>query len=157
MVQSVYLNKNNGLKRLKNKSMDLTGKLIEKTDIQSGVSKKGNQWSKIGFSVKVEGKFPKDVYFEALNSEVIQFVSDTNLESDIRVWYDISSRKWKDRWFTSVTAYKVEVIRQDNSFVVEQNEMNQMVQEEARKREAELQNLLVGDVEDGGDDLGLPF
>lgn len=136
--------------------MDLVGKLIQKTDIQSGVSKKGNQWSKLGFVVKVESKFPKDVYFETLNSEVIQFVSDTNLESDIRVWFDVSSRAWQDKWFTSATAYKVEVIKEDRNLVVEQEDMNRMTQEEAKRRNDEVSSLLGSGVEDGGAD-DLPF
>jgi hypothetical protein len=83
-------------------------------------------------------------------------VSDTNLESDIRVWFDVSSRAWQDKWFTSATAYKVEVIKEDRSLVIEQEDMNRMTQEEAKKKEREIQALLGGGVEDGGAD-DLPF
>jgi hypothetical protein len=136
--------------------MDTTGKLIEKTEIQSGVSKAGKQWQKIGFAIKVKEqnlKFPKELYFESLNTDVIQFISDTSDGSIVRVWYDVTSRKWKDRWFTGANAFKVETVREDTSVVTGQEDLNAYADDIAAKHLRQFQNAKEVD----GDDSDMPF
>ena len=107
-----------------------TGKLIEKMPLASGVSKAGKQWSKLTFVIQVQNtKFPRQVAFDTMNAQLIQTVSDTSVDTNLRVQYDVTSRKWqgKDKngqdkppqWFSNVNAWRVEVVRDEGNEVIQ--------------------------------------
>lgn len=100
-------------------SLELIGKLVEKMPLESGTSQKsGKQWQKLGFVLQLEGKYPKQVCIESFNAEVISMVQDTSIDTELKCEIDISSRSWTSpqnvkKWFTGVTAWKVEVHRSE--------------------------------------------
>jgi len=129
--------------------MEAEGLLKEKTEIFYGTSKAGKAWQKIGFALKVKGqRYPKDMYFETLNPQLIQEVSDTNLDSEIKVYFDAQSRKWNDRWFTSLNAFRIEL---NKSAEVDAGYMDQ--ENNQRADESNFNNIAK---DDSGDD-DLPF
>lgn len=100
-------------------SLELIGKLAEKMPLESGTSQKtGKQWQKLGFVLQLEGKYPKQVHIESFNAEVIAMIQDTSLDTELKCEIDVSSRSWTSpqnvtKWFTSVSAWKVEVHRSE--------------------------------------------
>lgn len=96
--------------------MEIEGKLTEKHPV---VQVGANSKDKMTFVIKSKGTYPKDVYFETFNAGLISFIGDTNLETEILVQFDISSRTWtkkgttEAKWFTSAMAWKAEVIRSE--------------------------------------------
>jgi len=92
--------------------MQIAGKLIEKLPIANGVSKTGKNWEKMTFVIQVkDSKFPKQVAFDTLNAEMIRNVSDTSVGADVDVTFDVASREYQGKWYTNVTAWKIEVSR----------------------------------------------
>lgn len=89
----------------------LQGKLTEKMELQKINTSKG-EMLKLLFIVKTPGMYPKDVCFETLNQNVITFLNDTKIGTELEVKFDIQSRRYeKDgrvSWFTSAVAFGVE-------------------------------------------------
>ena len=89
----------------------LQGKLTEKLPLQTITTAKGDML-KLSFVIKTPGQYPKDVCFETLNQNVITFLGDTKIGTELEVKFDLQSRKWeKDgrvQFFTSAIAFGVE-------------------------------------------------
>lgn len=86
--------------------MEVTGKIIQKLELQSGTSKAGNAWSKQEYVLETIENFPKKVHFDFFGEKANQYpleVGDT-----ITLSFDIESREWNGRWFTSIRGWKAE-------------------------------------------------
>ena len=87
--------------------MELTGKLIQVLEEQTGDGKNG-KWSKCDFVIEtVADKYPKKVCITAWG-DLIGTVKATPIDSELKVSFDISSREYNGRWYTDVKAWKVE-------------------------------------------------
>ncbi len=91
--------------------MEIKGKIIQKLDAVSGTSKAGNAWNKQEYVLETEDNFPKKVFFDFFGERASQY----NLEVGDRVTlsFDIESREYNGRWFTSIRGWKAEKIPAD--------------------------------------------
>ena len=86
--------------------MEVTGKIIQKLELQSGTAKTGNAWTKQEYILETIENFPKKVHFDFFGERVNQYpleVGDT-----ITLSFDIESREWNGRWFTNIRGWKAE-------------------------------------------------
>lgn len=87
--------------------MEITGKLIQKLPVQSGVSSSGNNWSKAEFVIETVEQYPKKVCSN-LWGERARALDQFQLGDLITVSFDLESREYNGRWYTDVKAWKVE-------------------------------------------------
>lgn len=87
--------------------MEITGKLIQKLPVQSGVSSTGNNWSKAEFVIETIEQYPRKVCAN-LWGERAKALDQFQLGSLITVSFDLESREYNGRWYTDVKAWKVE-------------------------------------------------
>ena len=86
--------------------MEIKGIVKVVGEVKTGTKKDGSQWSMQTIVIHDEsGKYPKDLAVD---------VSDTNcgkavVGADITAQYDVSSREWQGKWFTSARAWKIEI------------------------------------------------
>lgn len=88
--------------------MEIKGRIIQKLDLQSGTSKAGNAWSKQEYVLETIENFPKKVHFDFFGERANQYpleVGDT-----INLSFDIESREWNGKWFTSIRGWKAEKV-----------------------------------------------
>ena len=87
--------------------MEITGKLIQKLPVQSGVSSAGNNWSKAEFVIETIEQYPKKVCANLWGdrARALDQFQEGNL---ITVSFDLESREFNGRWYTDVKARKVE-------------------------------------------------
>jgi len=131
--------------------MEITGSLKAKLPIEGGVSKAGKQWSKLVFVLQIKDvKFPKEVALETLNGEVIQMVSDTSLGTLLKCQIDVSSREYNGKYFTSVSCWRVETVREE-----EEIKDHKGVQQMAQMHNQQYQRAT--NVDEAGEGDGLPF
>ena len=86
--------------------MELSGKIIQKLDVESGVSKNGNEWKKQSIVIETPGNYPKKVCFSVWGdriNEVNAEVGDT-----VSAQIDIESREYNGRWYTDVKAWQIQ-------------------------------------------------
>ncbi len=87
--------------------MEITGKLIQKLPVQSGVSNSGNNWSKAEFVIETVEQYPKKVCSN-LWGDRAKALDQFNIGDLITVSFDLESREYNGRWYTDVKAWKVE-------------------------------------------------
>ena len=87
--------------------MEITGKLIQKLPVQSGVSSSGNNWSKAEFVIETVEQYPKKVCAN-LWGDRARALDQFQEGSLITVSFDLESREFNGNWYTDVKAWKVE-------------------------------------------------
>ena len=88
--------------------MEVTGKIILALPELSGTSKAGNAWKKREYVLETQEQYPKKVHFDFFGERADQYplsVGDT-----IRLSFDIESREYNGRWFTSIRGWKAEKV-----------------------------------------------
>lgn len=99
--------------------MELQGKLVEKMEPFTIQTKNGDKLKQI-FVVRQPGQFGKDVAFECLSQDLISFLGDTKVGSEVNVKFDLSSRKWtaadgRVSFFTTAFAFGIEIQKSNGS------------------------------------------
>jgi hypothetical protein len=87
--------------------MEITGKLIQKLPVQSGVSTSGNNWSKAEFVIETVEQYPKKVCAN-LWGDRARALDQFQIGSLITVSFDLESREYNGRWYTDVKAWRVD-------------------------------------------------
>jgi len=85
--------------------MEIKGRLVKVLPAQTGQGRNG-EWKKQEFVIELEGTYPKSVCISVWNDKVNvgSFVEGTMLN----VFFDVESREFQGKWFTNLTAWKVE-------------------------------------------------
>ncbi len=86
--------------------MEIKGKIIQKLDLVSGTSKAGNEWKKQEYVLETEDAYPKKVFFDFFGDKADQF--PLNIGDSITLSFDIESREFNGRWYTSIRGWKAE-------------------------------------------------
>lgn len=85
--------------------MEITGKIIQKMDPQSGTSKAGNAWKKQEYVLETtDSAYPRKVKFDFFGERADQYVFEVG--DIITLSYDIESREFNGRWYTDIRGYK---------------------------------------------------
>ena len=87
--------------------MELTGKVVQVLPLQSGTSKAGKAWEKKEFILETkQGAFTKKVCVLLFGENVNKFAVSTG--ENVKVQADIESREFNGRYYTDISAWKVE-------------------------------------------------
>lgn len=88
--------------------MEIKGKIIHKLDAVSGTSQKGNAWKKQEYVLETQDSFPKKVFFDFFGERADQY--PLNIGDVITLSFDIESREYNGRWYTSIRGWKAEKV-----------------------------------------------
>lgn len=86
--------------------MEVKGKIIAVLPEMSGTSKAGNQWKKREYVLETLENYPKKVHFDFFGERADQF--PLNIGDTITLSFDIESREYNGRWYTSIRGWKAE-------------------------------------------------
>ena len=86
--------------------MEIKGKIIVALPEQSGVSKSGNNWKKREYVLETMETYPKKVHFDLFGDRADQY--PLTVGEVITLSFDINSREYNGRWFTSISGWKVD-------------------------------------------------
>lgn len=86
--------------------MEITGRIIFDLPEQNGTSKAGNAWRKKEYVLETEDTYPKKVHFDFFGDRVDQF--PLKVGQRIKLSFDIESREYNGRWFTSIRGWRAE-------------------------------------------------
>jgi nuclear transport factor 2 (NTF2) superfamily protein len=88
--------------------MEINGKLTEILPEQTGQGKTGNGWRKRSFIIEtMEEQYPKKVCVDAWGERIDNLLS-IGVGNEISVSFDLESREFNGRWYTSVKAWKID-------------------------------------------------
>jgi hypothetical protein len=88
-------------------SLEITGKIIQKLELQSGVSAKGVEWKKQEFILETGEQYSRQVCI-ALWGEKINDIAGIPVNESITVGIELESREFNGRWYTSVRGWKIQ-------------------------------------------------
>ncbi len=86
--------------------MEIKGKIIFALPEQSGVSKTGNSWKKREYVLETLDTYPKKVHFDLFGDRADQY--PLNVGEVVNLSFDIESREFNGRWYTSIRGWKVD-------------------------------------------------
>ena len=88
--------------------MEISGKIIQVLPEQGGVSKtSGKEWKMQAYVLETQEQFPRKVHFEVFGEDRIK-ANPCQLDDIVTVSFDIESREFNGRWYTSVRAWKIQ-------------------------------------------------
>lgn len=86
--------------------MEVSGKIIAVLPLQQGTSKAGNAWQSQSYVLETQEQYPKKICFEVFGEERIKN-NLCQIDDLVTVSFDLESREFNGRWYTSVRAWKV--------------------------------------------------
>ncbi|MCM1034294.1 MAG: DUF3127 domain-containing protein [Paludibacter sp.] len=86
--------------------MEITGKITTVLPLQQGTSKAGNPWQSQSYVLETQEQYPKKVCFEVFGEQRIKD-NPCNIDDVVTVSFDLESREFNGRWYTSVRAWKI--------------------------------------------------
>jgi hypothetical protein len=87
-------------------SLQLKGKVEKIYDIQSGVSKAGNEWKKQEFVIETDDSFARKVCFTLFNDK-ISLAQGLTPGKVVNVSFNVESREYNGKWFHNINAWQI--------------------------------------------------
>ena len=87
--------------------MEVVGKIIQVLPEQSGIGKNGNPWKVQPYVLETVEQYPRKVHFEVFGEERIK-QNPCDLDQLVTVSFDIESREFNGRWYTSIRAWRIQ-------------------------------------------------
>ncbi len=89
--------------------MEVKGKVIFDLGERSGTSRAGNAWKVREYVLETtEDNFPRKIAFYFFGDKADQY--KLNVGDEIVLSFDIESREYQGRWFTSIRGWKAEAV-----------------------------------------------
>ena len=86
-------------------ALEIEGKLIKVLPPRSGEGRNG-QWKSQDFVIETPGQYPAQACFSVWNDRVN--LGEIALGETIKVQFDVRSREYQDKWYTSLSAYRID-------------------------------------------------
>lgn len=91
--------------------MEIKGKIIHVLPLQEGTSKAGNSWKKQEYVLETNDQYPKKVCFDLFGDKADQYRAE--IGDDVVLSFDIESREYNGRWYTSIRGWKLDKVVAD--------------------------------------------
>jgi len=85
--------------------MEISGKIIAILPQTTGQGKNG-MWRSQDYVLETGDQYPKKVCFNLFNDKIDQF--PIAIDDQVNVSFDIESREYNGRWYTSIRAWKID-------------------------------------------------
>ena len=85
--------------------MEISGKIIAVLPLAKGEGKNG-PWRSQDYVLETNDQYPRKVCFNFFGDKIDQF--PLSIDDVVTVSFDLDSREYNGRWFTSVRAWKAE-------------------------------------------------
>ena len=90
--------------------MEITGKITHAFPEVSGTSKAGNPWKKREYVLETQETYPRKVFFDFFGERADQY--PLAVGQMVKLSFDIESREYNGKWFTSIRGWKAEAADQ---------------------------------------------
>jgi hypothetical protein len=90
--------------------MEIKGKLVKVLPVQTGQGRNG-EWKRQEFIIELDGTYPRKVCISTWGDKVS--VESLKEGTMLNVSFDVESREFNGKWYTNLTAWKVETVGED--------------------------------------------
>ena len=81
--------------------MEVTGKLVKKLELETGVSKAGKEWKKQSIVIDTGGEFNNEVCVSAFGDK-LQQMNKLEIGMEVSVLCNVYSREYNGRYFHNI-------------------------------------------------------
>jgi hypothetical protein len=128
--------------------MQFSAKLIELLPLQTGTGKNG-EWKKQEIIVETEGLHPKKVCVSIWGDKIDK--SQLQIGNKLKIDFDIESREYRDKWYTDIKAWKIELIGPKTPKTDQKGDLNEVIEIEDEEDEDYVNFVsLINDIKAGG-------
>lgn len=100
-------------------SLSVKGTIKQKLELEQGTSKAGKEWKSQSFVLNTGAQYNPDICFKLFGEEKINLITNLNEGDEVEVSFNLSSREWNEKWFTSADAWKIEKSENNTSIANE--------------------------------------
>ena len=88
--------------------MKVTGTITKVLPTLEGVSKAGKEWKKLSFVLETKEEYNNLYCFDVFGDEKVDnFTKFNKVGQEVDVEFNIKTNEWKDKYFTSLDAWKI--------------------------------------------------
>ena len=102
----------------------ITGKITNILPLQTGTGKTGNEWKKQEIIIQTEEAYPKSICLSLWGNAIDDKLKP---EDKIKASIDIESREFNGKWYTSIKAWKIELLSAPNGNEVGDNSKDESI------------------------------
>ena len=113
--------------------MEITGKIINLLPVQTGTGKAGNEWKKQDIIIQTEESYPKTICITLWGNTIDEKLKQ---EDSIKASVDIESREFNGKWYTTIKAWKIDLL---SSITETQNPVDESAEKEKENYPFEVQ------------------
>tara|TARA_R110001599_G_scaffold45055_2_gene133620 strand:- start:878 stop:1192 length:315 start_codon:yes stop_codon:yes gene_type:complete len=84
--------------------MEVTGKLVKKLDLESGISSSGKEWKKQSVLIEQNIEYNKEIAISFFGDK-IKKIRDINEGDDVSVSVNLSSREFNGKYYHNIDGY----------------------------------------------------
>ena len=92
--------------------MEIKGKLVQKLERETGVSKSGKSWEKQSIMVEQNVDYNKEVVISFFGDK-IKSIRDIEVGSDVSVSINLSSREYNGKYFHNIDGWFIAKLGQE--------------------------------------------
>lgn len=108
--------------------MEVTGRITKVLEKQSGTSKDGKEWVKLSFILDNNETYNNIFCFEVFGTEKVEnFEKYNKVGQDVKVDFNVSTNEWKDKYYTSLQAWKIFSVKDEEAFKAAPNQIDSVV------------------------------
>jgi len=89
--------------------MEISGKLVKKLDVESGVSKSGKEWRKQSILIDTGGEFNNEVAVSAFGDKM-DSMNKLDIGMDVKILCNVYSREYNGRYFHNIDGYHFSIM-----------------------------------------------
>jgi len=95
-------------------SLTIKGNLKKKLEPETISGKEGKIWKKQNFIINTGAQFNAEICFQLFGEERMQILERFNINDTIEVFFNLYSKKFNNRYFHNIDAWKIEKAMNEN-------------------------------------------
>ena len=96
-------------------TLNIKGILTKKFEVETIEGKEGKIWKKKNFIIDTGSQFNSEICFQLFGEEKVKMLDEFQINDNIEVYFNLYSKKFKDRYFHNIDAWKIEKRSEEQS------------------------------------------
>jgi len=89
-------------------TLNIKGILTKKFEVETIEGKEGKIWKKKNFIIDTGSQFNSEICFQLFGEEKVKILDEFQINDNIEVHFNLYSKKFNNRYFHNIDAWKIE-------------------------------------------------
>ena len=89
-------------------TLNIKGILTKKFEVETIEGKEGKIWKKKNFIIDTGSQFNSEICFQLFGEEKVKILDEFQINDNIEVYFNLYSKKFNNRYFHNIDAWKIE-------------------------------------------------